>query len=56
MDRCVHYVPTPDDIAILQTVYLIYRKQNQITQAMNVAIRLNDREKMKDCINTCQDE
>lgn len=50
------YVSTPDDIAILETVYAIYRKQEQITQAMNVAIRLNDREKMKDCVNSCQDE
>jgi hypothetical protein len=52
----VPYVSTPDDEAILRTAFAIYQKQDKVAQALNVAIRLNDRTRMQECVAQCQDK
>ncbi|EEB92693.1 hypothetical protein MPER_08762, partial [Moniliophthora perniciosa FA553] len=43
MSRCVSFLPPPDDIAFLQTIYKIYMKFQKFPEAICTAIRLNDR-------------
>nr|CAA70948.1 19S regulatory cap region of 26S protease subunit 2 [Schizosaccharomyces pombe] len=47
---CVNLLPFPEDVAMLRTAHAIYRKFDQLTQALNVAIRLDDMSLIKeDC-------
>lgn len=42
MVSCVPLLPPPDDISFLQTAYSIYLSENQLTEALSLAIRLGD--------------
>lgn len=46
----------PDNDKFLRTAYQIYRRYNQYTQAVALAIRLNDRELIEDVFNSTQDK
>jgi 26S proteasome regulatory subunit N1 len=52
---CVPYVTPPDDVIILRTAHKIYKKFDQIPAALQVALKLNDVELIKDDFTTCQD-
>ncbi len=45
----------PDNDKFLRTTYTIYRKYNQYTQAVALAIRLNDRDLIEDVFNSTKD-
>ncbi|KAF2834423.1 26S proteasome non-ATPase-like protein regulatory subunit 2 [Patellaria atrata CBS 101060] len=45
----------PDNDRFLRTVYKIYRQYKQHTQAITIAIRLNDRDLIEEVFNTTQD-
>ena len=45
----------PDDITTLQTAHEIYRKYNQLAQAMTLAIRLNDVDMIQDDFDATSD-
>ncbi|KAI9015987.1 armadillo-type protein [Hyaloraphidium curvatum] len=53
---CVNYVAPPDDVLILKTAHAIYRKMEQYPQALQIAIRLNDQDLIRDDFDTCEDE
>lgn len=42
MVSCIPYLAPPDDVAFLNTAYAIYLQHNELTQALTLAIRLND--------------
>lgn len=42
MVACVPLLAPPDDLAFLNTAYTIYLTNNQLTQALTIAIRLDD--------------
>lgn len=42
MVSCVPLLAPPDDVAFLQTAYSIYLSHNQLTQALTLAIKLDD--------------
>lgn len=44
MIACVPLLPTPDDLAFLNVVFTIYLNHNQFTDAILIAIRLNNEE------------
>lgn len=46
----------PDNDKFLRTTYQIYRKYNQYTQAVALAIRLNDRDLIEDVFNSTKDK
>jgi 26S proteasome regulatory subunit N1 len=52
---CVNYVTPPDDIVILKTAHKIYRKMEKLPHALNIAIRMNDIELMKEDFDACKD-
>ncbi|KAJ1536393.1 proteasome regulatory particle base subunit [Nowakowskiella sp. JEL0078] len=52
---CVSYVAPPDDVSILKTAHSIYRSQNEWPNALQISIRLNDIELIKDDFNSCPD-
>ncbi|KAJ3122184.1 proteasome regulatory particle base subunit [Nowakowskiella sp. JEL0407] len=52
---CVNYVAPPDDVAILKTAHTIYRAQNEYPQALQISIKLNDMDLIKDDFNSCPD-
>ncbi|KAJ1562561.1 proteasome regulatory particle base subunit, partial [Nowakowskiella sp. JEL0078] len=52
---CVSYVAPPDDVSILKTAHTIYRIQNEWPHALQISIRLNDIELIKDDFNSCPD-
>jgi len=52
---CVNYVTPPDDIVILKTAHKIYRKMEKLPHALNIAIRMNDIELMKEDFDACTD-
>lgn len=51
----MQYVVRPDDVVILQTAYTIYMNFGEYTSAIQVALRLQDRKKIEEVFNTCQD-
>ncbi|KAJ3324198.1 proteasome regulatory particle base subunit [Blyttiomyces sp. JEL0837] len=53
---CVPYVAPPDDVAILKTARLIYRKHGEYAQAMLMSIKLNDMELIKEDFESCPDD
>eukprot|EP01156_Anaeramoeba_ignava_P001963 Anaeramoba_ignava/a217208_301.p1 GENE.a217208_301~~a217208_301.p1 ORF type:complete len:916 (+),score=284.33 a217208_301:268-2748(+) len=53
---CSQYVPEPEDSEILKVVLQIYLKMNQFTDAVRVAIRLNDLESISNILESCEDE
>lgn len=46
----------PDNEKFLRTAYTIYRKYNQYTQAVALAIRLNDRDLIEEAFNSTKDK
>lgn len=42
MVACVPLLPPPDDVSFLQTAFAIYLSENQLTEALALAIRLGD--------------
>ncbi|KAH3681783.1 hypothetical protein WICPIJ_007221 [Wickerhamomyces pijperi] len=42
--RCVPLLPPPDDLEFLQTAYSIYLEHGELTQALALAIRIDDEE------------
>lgn len=51
MTRCVSFLPPPDDIAFLQTVHKIYTQFQKFPEAITLAIRLGDRDMVRDDFN-----
>ena len=49
------YVTPPDDVAILKTAHIIYKKMEKYPQALQVALKLNDPEMIKTDFDTCPD-
>lgn len=52
---CARYLPEPEDTETMRTVLHIYRKMNQPTDALRVAILLNDDAAVKDIFESCDD-
>ncbi|KAK8231435.1 armadillo-type protein [Phyllosticta capitalensis] len=52
----VPLLPYPDNDRFLRTAYKIYRQYNQYTQAVVIAIRLNDKELIQDSFNATEDK
>ncbi|KAJ3081068.1 proteasome regulatory particle base subunit [Quaeritorhiza haematococci] len=52
---CVNYVAPPDDVAILRTAHTIYRKMEQLPQALQISIRLRDMDMIKSDMDACAD-
>jgi len=55
LTSCVPYVPDPENTNLLRTAMQIFRKFNQLPQAMRLALQLNDREKVEEIFNNCAD-
>lgn len=53
--RCAPYVTPPDDIAILKTAHTIYKNMQQYPQALQVALKLNDADLIKNDFLSCPD-
>ncbi|KAJ3999594.1 armadillo-type protein [Lentinula boryana] len=51
MTRCVSFLPPPDDITFLQTVHKIYTHFQKFPEAIAIAIRLGDRDMVRDDFN-----
>ncbi|KAJ3301240.1 proteasome regulatory particle base subunit [Kappamyces sp. JEL0829] len=52
---CAPYVTPPDDLVILKTAHAIYKKFDQHPAALQIALKLNDMELIKDDFATCPD-
>ncbi|EGD76493.1 Psmd2 protein [Salpingoeca rosetta] len=52
---CVPYVPEPYDEILMKTCLGIFRKFSKWPQAMQVALKLNDMDIIKDIFKTCPD-
>ncbi|KAI8925728.1 armadillo-type protein [Entophlyctis helioformis] len=52
---CAPYVAPPDDITILKTAHTIYRKFDQFPSAVQIAMKLNDRDLIKEDFEACSD-
>lgn len=55
LTSCVPYVPDPENTNLLRTALDIFKKFNQLPQAMRLALQLNDREKVEEIFNNCSD-
>jgi 26S proteasome regulatory subunit N1 len=55
LTSCVPYVPDPENTNLLVTALNIFRKFNQLPQAMRLALQLNDRAKVEDIFSKCSD-
>lgn len=56
MISCVPLLPRPDDSRVLHTAYNIYLSHGQLTQALAVAIRIDDEDLIKSVFNATTDE
>ncbi|KAI8899899.1 armadillo-type protein [Globomyces pollinis-pini] len=52
---CAPYVTPPDDIVILKVAHEIYKKMDQYPSALQVALKLNDLELIKEDFMNCPD-
>ncbi|GAV08369.1 hypothetical protein RvY_18076 [Ramazzottius varieornatus] len=52
---CVPYVADPEDSNLLKTAISLYHKNNQYTEAVRLAIRLNDMKIINDLFTSCPD-
>ena len=52
---CVPYVPEPEDMTLLKTAMLIYRKFSRYPDALLCAIQLNDMDTIKEIFLACKD-
>ncbi|KAK9454769.1 armadillo-type protein [Dipodascopsis uninucleata] len=55
MVSCVNLLAPPDDISFLRTAYNIYLEQGKLTQAMALAIRLDDHESIRAVFSATDD-
>ncbi|WEJ96040.1 proteasome regulatory particle base subunit [Yamadazyma tenuis] len=55
MVSCVPYLSPPDDATFLQTAYSIYVTHNQLTQALALAIKLDDEELISQVFKSTED-
>ncbi|CCE63322.1 hypothetical protein TPHA_0E02300 [Tetrapisispora phaffii CBS 4417] len=56
MVECVPLLPPPEDIAFLQTAYTIYLSEAQLTDALELAIRLGDDGLIRNVFDASPDE
>ncbi|KAK9476513.1 armadillo-type protein [Lipomyces japonicus] len=55
MVSCVNLLPFPDDVAMIKAAFSIYLNQENLTQALSLAIRLDDHEKIKEVFDATDD-
>ncbi|RUS34049.1 armadillo-type protein, partial [Jimgerdemannia flammicorona] len=55
MVSCVNLLVPPDDAAFLRTAHTIYRQQIKFPEALTLAIRLGDRDLIKEDFDACED-
>lgn len=55
LQSCVPYVPDPENVSLLKCALSMSKKFNQYTQAMRLALMINDIEKIKDIFLSCPD-
>ena len=55
LQGCVPYVPDPENVNLLKTALKLSRKFEQYTQAMRLAMMLNDIPLIEEIITTCPD-
>lgn len=55
LQSCVAYVPDPENIALLKCALNLFRKFNQYTQSMRIALQLNDLKIIQEIFTTCPD-
>jgi len=53
LKSCAAYVPEPDDQAVLSTAMQIYREESKWSQALAIALRLNDSEAVQSIYTGC---
>ncbi|KAK9474588.1 armadillo-type protein [Dipodascopsis tothii] len=56
MVSCVNLLPPPDDKEFLRTAYSIYLSQGKLTQAMALAVRLDDHESVQAVFDATDDK
>ncbi|OAJ39350.1 U6 snRNA-associated Sm-like protein LSm5, variant 1 [Batrachochytrium dendrobatidis JEL423] len=54
ISSCAPYVSPPDDVVILKTAHAIYRKFDQFPSAIQISMKLNDAEMIKDDFESCK--
>lgn len=52
----VPYLAPPDDLSFLNTAFAIYLSHGQLTQALTIAIKLDDKELIEQVFNSTKDE
>lgn len=52
---CVPLLPPPDDLEFLQTAFAIYLEHGELTQALALAIRIDDEELIESVFNATED-
>ena len=55
LQSCVPYVPDPENVSLLKCALNLSKKFNQHTQAMRLALMLNDMEDIKEIFLSCPD-
>jgi 26S proteasome regulatory subunit N1 len=55
LQSCVPYVPDPENVSLLKCALNLSRKFKQYTQAMRLALSLNDKEVIEEVFNSCPD-
>ena len=56
LTSCAAYVPEPDDTMVYKVVFDIYKKVDRFSEALRVAIRLNDSTMAQEVLDACEDE
>ncbi|KAG7660667.1 RPN1 [[Candida] subhashii] len=56
MVSCVPLLAPPDDVSFLNTAYAIYLAHGQLTQALTLAIKLDNEDLIKQVFNSTEDE
>lgn len=56
MVSCVPLLPPPEDVTFLQTAFSIYLSENQLTEAIALAIRLGDESLIRSVFNATTNE
>ncbi|QLG70529.1 hypothetical protein HG535_0A04690 [Zygotorulaspora mrakii] len=55
MVACVPLLPPPEDVSFLQTAYSIYLSESQLTEALSLAIRLDDESLVRSVFDATSD-
>lgn len=55
LTSCANYVASPDDLKSLRVVHTIYRANGKWTEALTIAIKLNDKEMIAADFTECPD-